>query len=487
MACIRDLAASACGFKDAEATPLTYAKILQELRPRLSKKASLYFPTSPSYKNYTELWSESAVGDILVVVVPAIDSDVAETVKYSNFAGLPFLAINRGHGTADQLGTIKHGVLINLRSLDSIQIAQDGKTAVMGGGVAIDQVIETLAQKGKTSASGSCGCVGMLGPGLGGGLGKYMGYYGLVSDNIIHMSVVTANGSAITVSASENADLYWGMRGAGHNFGVVTKFRYKIYDYPNPNSYYVTYTYTGDKVEAVFEQLNRLGNNGKQPKEINSYLLYSFNASLSSKLYYTGTSSAARHYVEPFLAIRPLVVENATVPYAELATALGVGVGGVICAPGLSHRLFPVGLLEYDVHANRKLYSLYEKLLAEEPLFNKSTVQFEGYALHGMQAVDPASSAYAHRMDNLLVSFSTAFTKSAPLEDTARRYGLQARNILHEGDRPGRPLNAYVNYAYGDETLEQLYGYEPWRLQRLRVLKKKWDPNGRFNFYNPIQ
>lgn len=124
----------------------------------------------------------------------------------------------------------------------------------------------------------------MLGPGLGGGLGKYMGYYGLVSDNIIHMSVVTANGSAITVSASENADLYWGMRGAGHNFGVVTKFRYKIYDYPNPNSYYVTYTYTGDKVEAVFEQLNRLGNNGKQPKEINSYLLYSFNASLSSKV-----------------------------------------------------------------------------------------------------------------------------------------------------------------------------------------------------------
>lgn len=63
------------------ATPLTYAKILQELRPRLSKKASLYFPTSPSYKNYTELWSESAVGDILVVVVPAIDSDVAETVS----------------------------------------------------------------------------------------------------------------------------------------------------------------------------------------------------------------------------------------------------------------------------------------------------------------------------------------------------------------------------------------------------------------------
>ncbi|KAL9034019.1 MAG: hypothetical protein Q9214_007236, partial [Letrouitia sp. 1 TL-2023] len=342
----------------------------------------------------------------------------------------------------------------------------------MGGGVVIDQVIETLAQKAKTSASGSCGCVGMMGPGLGGGLGKYMGYYGLVSDNIIQMNVVTANGSAITVSASQNPDLYWGMRGAGHNFGIVTEFRYKIYDYPSLNNYYVTYTYAGDKVEAVFKQLNRLGNNGKQPKEINSYLLYSFNASLSSKpilvlqLYYTGTSSAAYRFVEPFLALEPLVVENATVPYAKLATALGVGVGGAICAPGLSHRLFPVGLLEYNVNANRKLYSLYEKLLTEEPLFNKSTVQFEGYALQGMKAVDPASSAYAHRADNLLV----------PLEDTALRYGLQARKIIQEGDKPGRPLNAYVNYAYGDETVEQLYGHESWRLQKLRALKKKWDP-----------
>lgn len=62
-------------------TPLSYAKIRQELKPRLTREASLYFPPSPSYKNYTDLWSESAIGDIIVVVVPAADSDVAETVS----------------------------------------------------------------------------------------------------------------------------------------------------------------------------------------------------------------------------------------------------------------------------------------------------------------------------------------------------------------------------------------------------------------------
>ena len=51
---------------------------------------------------------------------------------------------------------------------------------------------------------------------------------------------------------------------------------------------------------------------------------------------------------------------------------------------------------------------------------------------------------------------------------------------------PARPLSAYINYAHGDEPLEAIYGYEPWRLERLRSLKKQYDPDFRFKFYNPI-
>lgn len=75
----------------------------------------------------------------------------------------------------------------------------------------------------------------MMGPGLGGGFGRYQGYFGLVVDNIISMNVVIADGSFITISASSHADLYWGMRGAGHNFGIVTSFDYKIHDQPVVN------------------------------------------------------------------------------------------------------------------------------------------------------------------------------------------------------------------------------------------------------------
>ena len=68
----------------------------------------------------------------------------------------------------------------------------------------------------------------------------------------------------------------------------------------------------------------------------------------------------------------------------------------------------------------------------------------------------------------------------------AEDYGHQARTLLHAGDIAGHPLNTYVNYASSDETPEMLYGYEPWRLERLRKLKREYDPRGRFNFYNPI-
>ena len=59
------------------------------------------------------------------------------------------------------------------------------------------------------------------------------------------------------------------------------------------------------------------------------------------------------------------------------------------------------------------------------------------------------------------------------------------RDLIHSGE-PGRNLNAYVNYAFGDETQEEVYGYEPWRLQRLQDLKRKYDPMGKFNYYEPI-
>ena len=101
-------------------------------------------------------------------------------------------------------------------------------------------------------------------------------------DNIIEMDVVLADGAMITVSESSHADLYWGMRGAGHNFGIVTRFNYKVYDIPYPEWYITTLVFTNDKLEEFFQLLNIFGANGTQPKEATTYSLYALNPEISA-------------------------------------------------------------------------------------------------------------------------------------------------------------------------------------------------------------
>ena len=102
--------------------------------------------------------------------------------------------------------------------------------------------------------TGTCECVSYLGPGLGGGHGWLQGRYGLVSDQYVSMSVVLANGNLITVD--KNSSLFWGMKGAGHNFGIVTSVTSKIYDLKRPNYAMATLIFSGDKVEAVYALAN---------------------------------------------------------------------------------------------------------------------------------------------------------------------------------------------------------------------------------------
>ena len=127
------------------------SRIQSELGPKLCKGSSIYFPSSPEFADLTERWSVRAEGDILVVVVPACDNDVALAVKFANLINIPFLSITRGHGTPLALSSIKHGLLIKTNKLDTIDVANDGKTATLGGGVYTDQLLAKLAETNKVA------------------------------------------------------------------------------------------------------------------------------------------------------------------------------------------------------------------------------------------------------------------------------------------------------------------------------------------------
>ncbi|KAL8998301.1 MAG: hypothetical protein Q9169_002615 [Polycauliona sp. 2 TL-2023] len=463
----------------------------QELRDQLSSEAAIHFPNSPQFGNLTDRWSDFSEGDTAVVVEPATTEDVAATVKFANRCQLPFLAVNRGHGSTSALNTIRRGLSINLRKLNKIQIAPDGNSTLLGGGVNTHEVVQTLASNGKVTATTNGGCTSQLGPALGGGFGRYMGFFGLVLDNIIDMTVVLANGTIAQVSSVSNPDLYWGMRGAGHNFGIVTEANFRIYDFPTPHWSYAEFTFAGRQLESLFEHINSMDH----PKELGSvYTVFALNPQFSStdpimlvQVDFAGNPEEAQPYFDHFNNLQPIAMRKwDSLSPSEIQSAASQDIDSAVCAHGSTWRLLPLGLKRYNVTANRQVYELFKQLVTQHPDFNRSVGQFESYAQQGMKAVDPDSTAYANRDDDILVSLSPVYPPSALNDAIATEYGNKARAIWHAGDTPGRQITAYLNYANGDESLEAVYGYERWRLERLRALKKQYDPDNQFRFYNPI-
>ena len=132
-------------------------------------------------------------------------------------------------------------------------------------------------------ATGSAACVGLMGAALGGGHGRYEGLYGLVQDNIVHYSVVLADGTEIGVNETSHQDLLYALKGAGHSFAIVTSVMGEIY--PTENWYQKSYTWTQDKLETVFEALNTFHKsaNGTTPPRMGvSYGSIIINTSIST-------------------------------------------------------------------------------------------------------------------------------------------------------------------------------------------------------------
>ncbi|KAL8630706.1 hypothetical protein Q9189_003547 [Teloschistes chrysophthalmus] len=418
-------------------------------------------------------------------------------VKFANDCALPFLVVGQGHGTSSALNTIRRGVSINLQKLRHVHVGRDGKRALIGGGVNTHDVRSTLAAHGKVTSTTNGGCTGLLGPALGGGFGNLLSYFGLILDNIIDMAVVLANGDVLHVSSTSHPDLYWGMRGAGQNFGIVTEATFKIYDMPASvwSVYELDFTDAPTQLEPLFNRFNTI-TAMPQPKELASLYIYAGINSTYSKtdpilkvqFSYAGTAAQASEWLNRFTDLKPAAIRKyESIPFTQVLSAANADVCSGICQHGSSWRLFPIGLKTYNTTANRQAYDLLKRLVNEHPEFGQSIIQFENYAVGGMKAVDAASTAYPHRNDDILVSFDPIYPRSTVSDAIALDVAQKFRAALHAGDTPGRNFTAYVNYANGDEPIEALYGYEGWRLDRLRALKKKYDPSNKFRFFNPFQ
>ncbi|KAJ7762585.1 FAD binding domain protein, partial [Mycena metata] len=463
-----------------------------ELGPRLSRGASIYLEGDEGFKEQTIRWQLFAPPSFHVAVVVGDERDVQLTVASANEFGLPWLAISGHHGGIRSMEKLKHGVQISLSELNEISIASDGNTAYIGGGTLSKSATDALWALGKQTVTGTCECTSLAGPMLGGGRGLLEGKYGLMIDQLVEARIVLADGSLVTANAEEYPDLFWALRGAGHNFGIVTQVRYKVYDVPKDNQWVVGFfTFTEDKLEKIFALTNELTKDGLQPAEFLNFIFAMrtlINGTsmtvMNVAILYEGSLSDSNQYMDQYAALGPANTIIMPSSYPILPSMLAAGINDVACLKNTYSSLrFPVSWPSYNLPTVRRLYTKFDQLTANAA-FNASVYFFEGYSVRGVQAVAPESTAFPDRANIILTALFLTYFDSR-LDEEAVRLGKEMREIALGGVADGR-LDAYVNYAHGDEGVEAWYGHETWRIDKLRALKEKYDPHNRFAFYAPI-
>lgn len=158
--------------------------------------------------------------------------DVQTALAVGRKAGTP-IAVRGGGHSGPGFGTVDGGLVIDLSPMQDIEVDAEAHTARVQGGATWGQVDAATHQYGLATVSGIIGTTGVGGLTLGGGHGQLSRKYGLTIDNLLEAEVVLADGRLVTASETENAELFWALRGGGGNFGIVTKFTFRLHPVKN--------------------------------------------------------------------------------------------------------------------------------------------------------------------------------------------------------------------------------------------------------------
>ncbi|CAP65704.1 uncharacterized protein PODANS_7_890 [Podospora anserina S mat+] len=465
--------------------------ILSELTPRLSPTAKILLPSSSLWPSASKRWNELSRPSYSAIIQVAEERDIAESVKYANQHQIPFFAFSQTHGSDYGLGRF-HGIGISLSSLNrKIDLDKSGRWATIGGGMKSKDVLDYLWKRGKQTGTGGCGCVGAVSPALGGGHNWFQGQYGLMADQVLELRVVLADGEVVVVNDKKHKELFWGMRGAGHNFGIVSEMKYRVYDVKEPKWSIETFTFKSERLEEVYKYANKKLD-GKGDPRLLMWGTWFLNPAVDAEKpvvqfqwIYNGPFSELKKLSKDTHDLKPDAYSSAEVDYPELSPSLGYAADQYACqTDGQGNRLLRgIDVDQYDVKSLRKWYDAFAATLMTEPAFQTSFCILEGYSTQAVQAVPDKSTAFALRGERLLFAPAIFWQKgNATLDEKAKKWSRE----MYLAASGSSKKKTYVNYAHGDEPVQALYGYEPWRLKKLKQLKKKYDPLGHFAFFNPV-
>lgn len=210
-------------------TPNKLASLLAELRPGFG--GAIVEPGHPDYDGFRAIAMGGFDPRPGVILRPRTSADVAAAISLASGADVPLSVRSGGHSGAGH-STNAGGVVIDLRDMKALEIDEANAVAWAETGLTAGEVSAAVTEKGLAIGFGDAATVGIGGITTGGGVGYLSRKYGLTIDSVLAAEVVTADGGVHLVDADNDPDLFWAVRGGGGNFGIVTRFKFKLNPLP---------------------------------------------------------------------------------------------------------------------------------------------------------------------------------------------------------------------------------------------------------------
>ncbi|KAI0879965.1 FAD-binding domain-containing protein [Annulohypoxylon maeteangense] len=442
---------------------------------------------SPGFFNATERWTTFSAPTYSAAISPDTEADVVKAVKLATSHKIPFLATGGRHGYTTTYGNLHDGLAIDLSHFTSIKLDKTAETITVGPGVTVRDIFDPLYNAGFDLQTGSAPCPSLIGVSLGGGVGRYQGVYGLITDALVSVRLVTANGDLIEVSRNSHPDLFWAIRGAGANFGIVTSATYKVHPLTDGGDVFVAeFLVSSEHISKYFEAVESMS---PLPAELASITILGFNSTTNKTQAqvhwaYKGREDKARAALAPLLNLNLEVTQMKVFPWNKLASATLGGIVDSVCKDNINRDLYSWNFKNYSASTYTASFKKMEKYFAKYPGGRDSILQFEFFPNQAMAAVPADETAFRWRDSTGYINFNMLFDAGDNVTESASiALGLELRNDFIATS--GYPeLTVFVNYAHGDEKLEQIYGKD--KLPRLAALKKTWDPNHAFSYNNGL-
>jgi FAD/FMN-containing dehydrogenase len=458
------------------APPLTEAAV-ERFAARL--RGPLIQPGDPTYDQARAVYNGMIDRSPRAIAVCANVADVIAAVQFGREHDL-IISIRGGGHNVTGFAVNDGGLVIDLSAMRGIRIDPAAKTARVEGGATWGGLDHAAHPFGLATPSGVISTTGVAGLTLGGGFGHLSRRYGLACDNLRSVDLVTADGTFLTASADQHADLFWAVRGGGGNFGVVTSFEFALHPvdvvfggpifYPVEESGTVLHFYRDFIAQAPPDLSAFFGYHIAPAAPFVPEHLHGAVA-CAIVVCYTGPIERAEHVVEPLRKVAPVALDlMGALPYPALNSLFDA-----LLPPGLHHYWkadFVESLTDEAIEVHTE----------HGPRVPNAQSLMHLYPLDGaIQRVAPDATAFSHRD----VSFAhiIAGIDADPAAMPAHTAWVRSYwSALH----PHSTRGAYVNFLM-DEGQDRVKATYRDNYPRLADLKARYDPDNLFRMNQNIR